>query len=34
MFVLTAFVLMIDWAVTKVETRLLAWRPPTQQQVA
>ena len=34
MFVLTAFVLIIDWGVTALETRLLAWRPPTQQQVA
>jgi NitT/TauT family transport system permease protein len=34
MFVLTAFVLLIDWGVSAIETRLLAWRPPTQQQVA
>jgi NitT/TauT family transport system permease protein len=27
MFVLAAFVLLIDWAVTKVERRLLVWRP-------
>ena len=34
MFVLTGFVLIIDWGVGAVESRLLAWRPPTQQQTA
>ena len=34
MFVLTAFVIVIDWGVTAIENRLLAWRPPTQQQTA
>lgn len=29
MIVLTAFVLLIDWAVSIVETRLLVWRPQT-----
>jgi NitT/TauT family transport system permease protein len=27
MFVLAAFVIMIDWLVTLVENRLLVWRP-------
>jgi len=27
MFILAAFVLMIDWGVTRVEQRLLVWRP-------
>lgn len=31
MFVLTAFVLIIDWGVTLVENRLLAWRPQISQ---
>jgi NitT/TauT family transport system permease protein len=29
MFVLTAFVLLIDWVVSLVEERLLIWRPKT-----
>ena len=32
MAVLTMFVLLIDWGVSLIEARLLAWRPPTQQQ--
>jgi NitT/TauT family transport system permease protein len=28
MVILMAFVLVIDWLVTKVENRLLVWRPP------
>jgi len=31
MFVLSAFVLLIDWAVTLVERRLLVWRPDDDQ---
>ena len=34
MFVLTGFVVLIDWGVSAIENRLLAWRPPTQQQTA
>jgi NitT/TauT family transport system permease protein len=34
MLVLTGFVLIIDWGVGRIEARLLAWRPPTQQQTA
>jgi len=29
MFVLTAFVLLIDWVVSLAEERLLIWRPKT-----
>ncbi|SMO40486.1 ABC transporter permease [Paracoccus laeviglucosivorans] len=32
MFVLSAFVLIIDWLVTVVERRLLVWRPDNDQQ--
>jgi NitT/TauT family transport system permease protein len=33
MFVLAAFVLIIDWGVTLVERRLLVWRPaPTEMR--
>ena len=32
MFVLAAFVLVIDWIVTLVERRLLIWRPVTTEQ--
>ncbi|MBC2885229.1 ABC transporter permease [Ochrobactrum sp. CM-21-5] len=32
MFVLTAFVLLIDWAVTIIEKRLLVWRPQAADQ--
>jgi NitT/TauT family transport system permease protein len=31
MFVLAAFVLLIDWGVTLVERRLLVWRPETSK---
>jgi len=32
--VLTAFALLLDWVVTRVETRLLAWRPKTAETEA
>ena len=32
--VLTAFALLLDWLVTRVETRLLVWRPKTAETEA